>query len=150
MTCSNLFPYCPQVLIKYQLSGTGDVRRRAPMPVLSWASFYGEIIKRKQVPRLANSGPAPVPSGWVTSTGKGGLWAGLYLYRCSSSLWFVRIATLAPNSWLPERETDIVSWWGFSLVDTEVLAVADLLLKFSDLCAPVLFFLFLTLLWVYS
>lgn len=50
----------------------------------------------------------------------------------------------------PERETDVVSWWGFSLVDTEVLAVADLLLKFSDLCAPVLFFLFLTLLWVYS
>lgn len=35
-----------------------------------------------------------------------------------------------------ERKRDIVSSWGSSLVDTELLAAAHLLLKFSDLFAP--------------
>lgn len=104
MTCSNLFSYCPQVLIKYQLSGTGDVRRRAPIPAcLILSSFLWRDNQKETSTQTCEEWPGSRTVRVGDQHRAGGLGAGSICIGALYHSRFVRVATLAPNSWLPGK-----------------------------------------------
>lgn len=115
-----LFHFCPQVLIKYRLFGTGAHEEEHQCLSNLWAPFSRESIKRRRGPHMERVPQLPCLQSRWTAQG-GALWAGgicIGVLYCSWSL--LLIVTLTPKlvfCGFLEREAGSSS--RVSLVDTD-------------------------------